>query len=77
MNDQNTATANRLNTLTQTKKTRATAHRLDAERQQQPEEREVGGEEVVDDGMKRRARQPRHQRAVDRLRHEQGRRRWR
>ena len=57
MNDQNTATANRLNTLTQTKNTRATATGVDVERQQQPEQREIGDEEMVDDGMKRRARQ--------------------
>ena len=71
MNDQNTATANRLNTLTQTKNTRATIDRLDAERQQQPEQREIDDEEVIDDRNEPRARQPRHQRAVERLRDQQ------
>ena len=75
MNDQNTATANRLNTLTQTKNTRATATGSIAERQQQPEEREVGDEEVVDDGDEAAPRQPRDERAVDRLRQRAGSRR--
>ena len=71
MNDQNTETANRLKTLTQTKNTRATIDRLDAEREQQPEDREVRDEEVVDERDEARARQPRDQRAVERLRGEQ------
>ena len=70
MNDQNTATANRLKTPTQMKKTRAT---VTARRraQRQPKRPQVGGEEVIDDGDEARARQPRHQRAVDRLRDQQ------
>ena len=67
MNDQNTATANRLKTLTQTKNTRATITGSIAERQQHPEQRQVGDEEVVDDRDEAGARQPRHQRAVERL----------
>ena len=71
MNDQNTATANRLKTLTHTKNTRATHTGSMSRVSEQPEQREVGDEELVDDGDEAAARQPRHQRAVQRLQHQQ------
>ena len=46
-------------------------HRRDAEGQQQPEQREIGDEEMIDDGDEPGARQLRHQGAVERLHHEQ------
>ena len=67
MKYQNTATANRLNTLTQTKNTGA-RWRTSRQRQQQPEQREIGDKEGVHDGQQPRARQPRHQRAEERAR---------
>ena len=45
---------------------------LDAERQQQPEQRQIGDKEMIDDGNEARARQFRHQRTVERLRDQQG-----
>jgi hypothetical protein len=42
------------------------------QRQQQPKQGEVGDEKVVDDRDEPRARQFRHQRAIERLRDEQG-----
>src|SRR5262249_25301376 len=71
MNDQNNATANKLNTLTQTKKTRATITVANASGQQQPEQGQVGDEKVVDHGNEARPRHSGDQRTIERLRHEQ------
>ena len=66
MNDQNTETANSTKTLIQTKNTRATVCRSTPSVEQQPEDRQVDDEEVIDERDEAPARQPRHQRAVDR-----------
>ena len=72
MNDQNTATANRLNTLTQTKNTRATITSADAQRQAAartaPDWRRRSDRRSE---MKRARGSLRHQRAIERLRDQQ------
>ena len=71
MNDQNTATANRLKTANPNVKHAGDHHRVNLKCQQQPEQREVGDEKMIDDGDEAGARQSRYQRAVKRLRDEQ------
>ena len=69
MNDQNTATAKRLNTLTQTKKTRATITVATPAVSSSQNRARLGGEKVVRDEAC--PRHSRDQRTVERLRHEQ------
>jgi hypothetical protein len=68
MNDQNTATTNKDKDADPDKEHARDDHRRDVEHQQQPEEREIGDEEMIDQRNEARPRELCHQRAVERLR---------
>src|SRR6516225_11374387 len=67
MNDQNTATAKRLNTLTQTKKTRATMMVATPLVSSSQNSARLATKKMIDEGNEQSTRQPRHHRPIERL----------